>query len=158
MNKIVTATPKQTEITDASGPNDPPVIISDPFIDEVKMVVSSTDPETGVPNTFPSKKFHAQCMPIGNSNDPLYIYAAPNINPASIAIANDDQMVALSFVICIHPNKRAEMTRAMAKFHLSLMNLKIIPRKTISSPTPTSRKKNSLKMMFFVSNCTESIL
>ena len=114
INHAVTATPKSTEITDASGPNGPPVMISDPLIDDEKMDVISMDPETGVPNTFPSKKFHAQCMPIGNHNVPLHIYAAPNIRPASMAIANDDQIVALSFEICIYPNNRAEITRAIA--------------------------------------------
>ena len=61
------ANPTAAQITDASGPKLPPVSQKGPCSEACTSALrSAAFPDTWVPYTGPSKKFHAQWIPIGS--------------------------------------------------------------------------------------------
>ena len=59
-------------------------------------------------------------------------------------MAIDDHQVALSLLMCIQPNRRADTSSATHVFHRSSIRRKMTPRQMISSPTATARKSMSI--------------
>ena len=82
----------------ASGPNAPPVNARGPARCAAIALLEMERPETAVPKTGPSKKFHAKCKPIGNHRLRVRTKAAPSNTPASSAIASDEIQVGRNAV------------------------------------------------------------
>ena len=70
-----------------------------------------------------------------------------------MAIAIDDQRVALSLNICNPPKIKAEITNAAHRFHRLFIMRKRIPLKKISSDTATRKNKVKENSCFSQSNC-----
>lgn len=131
--------PRVSATIEASGPNEPPVMISGPDSVAVRIDSSMSPPDTANPNTFPCVKFHAQWMPIGKIREFEYLYATPSRTPASMAIATELQILALGLIMWTKPKIKAEMPKAHHRPNLLSMSLKMIPRNITSSPQATRK-------------------
>lgn len=139
--------PRSSAMTEASGPNEPPVMISGPLIFAVKMDSPASSPDTAKPKTFPWVKFHAQWMPIGNHREFEYLYAAPSRIPASITIARELHMLAPGLNIWANPKIRAEIPNAHHNPNLSSISLKMTPRNMTSSQQATRKKRQRFEII-----------
>ena len=119
--------PRSNAMIDASGPNEPPVMISGPESVAVRIDSSVSPPDTANPKTFPCVKFHAQWMPIGNQSEFVYLYATPSRTPASMAIATELQMLALGLIMWAKPKIKADMPKAHQRPNLSSIILNMRP-------------------------------